>query len=137
MSLKNVHLPQSHKSSIVTPVLKTTGVDIDISKIYGPISNLIFKSKINDRLVFTRLCEYISDFCLCPSVQSAYRAGHSTGTDVLKVESGIIMRSEEGNRTFLRLLYKLYLISVFDLVDLNISFERLKNVHGLTSSMRS
>ena len=58
---------------------------------YRPISNLSVVSKLLERLVARQLLDYLSKSGLLPRLQSAYRAGHSTETAVLKVLSDILL----------------------------------------------
>ena len=127
-SLSQSHLPHSQKGAIVTPVLKKTGLDPDDPKNYRPISNLTFLSKIIERLVVSRLSEYLNEFNLLPSVQSAYRSGHSTETAVLKVASDIWGGMDRGKVTLLRLLD---LSAAFDTVDHDILLNRLNLSYGI------
>jgi len=55
---------------------------------YRPISNLSVASNLLERLV-AQLLAYLNKSGLLPRLQSAYRAGHSTETAVLKVLSDI------------------------------------------------
>jgi hypothetical protein len=74
----------------------------------------------------------MSNFHLLPSVQSAYRAGHSTETAVLKVSSDIWKAMDEGNITLLGLLD---LSAAFDTVDHDILLERLSTSYGISGSV--
>ena len=58
---------------------------------YRPISNLSVASKLLERLVAQQLLAYLNQSGLLPRLQSAYRAGHSTETAVLKVLSDILL----------------------------------------------
>jgi len=51
---------------------------------------MTFISKVIERIVANQLKAHLADNDLMPSVQSAYRQGHSTETAVLKVISDII-----------------------------------------------
>ena len=42
MSLRESMFPKSHKTALIRPLLKKTGLDSDILKNYRPVSNLTF-----------------------------------------------------------------------------------------------
>ena len=54
-SIRDGHLPVSQKAALITPVLKKPALDPDDAKSYRPFSNLIFISKMIERLVANRL----------------------------------------------------------------------------------
>ncbi len=58
-----------------------------MSSNYRPVSNLHFVSKLVERTVVHQLCNHMNIGFPLPSCQSAYRAGHSTETDLSKVKS--------------------------------------------------
>ena len=64
-----------------------------------------------------------------PQLQSAYHAGHSTETAVLKVLSDILLAIDAGD---LPALVLLDLSAAFDTVDHDILIQRLKISYGLS-----
>ena len=58
--------------------------------------------------------EHVSRSGLYPLLQSAYRAGHSTETALLKVQNDILLAMD---RQHVTLLVLLYLSAAFDTVD--------------------
>jgi len=70
----------------------------------------------------------MADNALMPSVQSAYRQGHSTETAVLKVISDIIDAADTQKVTLLGLLD---MSAAFDFVDHKILLERLEVSFGV------
>ena len=89
-SLSEGCLPGSLKAAIITLVLKKSILDQDDAKNYRPISNLTFISKVIERIVAEQIKKHLVDSNLMPPLQSAYRAGHSTETALIKVISDII-----------------------------------------------
>ena len=83
-SLKEGVFPAFWKRALVTPILKKKGLDTTFSN-YRPVSNLHFTSKILEKVVATQLCSYLSSNHLLEPHQSAYRAGCSVETALLKV----------------------------------------------------
>ena len=52
MSLRDSLMPKSLKTALIRPLLKKSGLDSDILKNYGPVSNLTFISKVIEKAVF-------------------------------------------------------------------------------------
>ena len=76
-----------------------------------------------------QLMLYLNESGLLPRLQSAYRAGHSTETAVLKVLSDILLAIAAGDLSALVLLD---LSAAFDTVDHDILLQRLKTSYGLS-----
>ena len=57
-SLQPGHFPDSLKVAHIRPLLKKTGLDIENSKNYRPVSNLTFLGKIIERVVSIRMSEH-------------------------------------------------------------------------------
>jgi hypothetical protein len=81
---------------------------------YRSISNLSVISKLLERLVARQLLAHLNSTGLLPSLQSAYRANHSTETAVLKVLSDMLLAIDSGDLSALVLLD---LSAAFDTVD--------------------
>ena len=82
-SLHKGIVPSSFKKSIVTPLLKKNTLDPETLKIYHPVSNLSFASKLLEWVVAHRLNYYKDSNCPREKFQSAYRRNHSTETAIL------------------------------------------------------
>ena len=121
-------LPGSQKAAIITPVLKKSNLDQDDAKNYQPISNLTFISKVIERIVAEQIKKHLVDSNLMPSLQSAYRAGHSTETALIKVISDIIDAADDQQVTLLGLLD---MSAAFDIVDHDILLHRLETSYGI------
>ena len=81
-----------------------------------------------ERIVANQIKTHLADNDLMPSVQSAYRQGHSTETAVLKVISDIIDAADTQKVTLLGLLD---MSAAFDTVDHKILLERLEVSFGV------
>ena len=99
-----------------------------ISTTFRPISNLIFISKILEKVVASRIQSHLSSNSLSSSFQSAYRIFHSTETTLLKIHNDLILAMDRGEVTSLILLD---LSAAFDTVDHSILLTRLQNWFGL------
>ena len=100
--------PISCKSSIVIPLIKKPGLDTEMLKNYRPVSNLSFYRKS------LSILGHILDNNIIDSFQSAYRAGHSCETALLRVYNDIVTTVGKGNGSFLVLLD---LSAAFDTID--------------------
>jgi hypothetical protein len=133
-SLREGSLPESQRHATVIPRLKKPGTDQTDVKNYRPISNLTFMSKVVERLVCRQLVAFLDQHGLLPSLQSAYRRGHSTETAVLKIVADFLAAADRGDVTLLSLLD---LSAAFDTVDHEILLDRLRNSFGLRGTVLS
>ena len=79
-SLIDGSVPACFKSALVTLLIKKPTLDHNDLKNYRPISNLNFLSKILEKIVLDQLRSHRETNQLSESLQSAYRAQHSTET---------------------------------------------------------
>jgi hypothetical protein len=103
VSLAEGCMPQCLKTANVTPLLKKEGLDINNLKNYRPVSNLAFFGKTIERVVAEQLNDHMSVHGLQDPLQSAYRAGHSTETALLKLKSDMDQALDEGDGVLLLL----------------------------------
>ena len=61
------------KLSVIDPLLKKCGLDSDVKKNYRPVNNLLFFSKIVERVILKRLNTHMSDNGLCIDSAFAYK----------------------------------------------------------------
>ena len=123
--------PISCKSSIVIPLNKKPGLDREIFKNYRPVSNLSFLSKVIEKVISIRILGHILDNNIVDSFQSAYRAGHSCETALLRVYNYIVTTVGKGNGSFLGLLD---LSAAFDTIDHDNLFYILEKYVGIGGS---
>ena len=81
-----------------------------------------------------QLVKYLKDNGLLPDLQSAYRAGHSTETAMLKVLADILLAIDNGDLAMLTLHD---LSAAFDNVDHTTLLERLRVSYGLNDVVLS
>ena len=103
-------------------------------KIYRPISNLTFLSKVIERLVCKQFVAYLEANNLLPMYQSSYRHHHSTETVVLKIFSDALYAAEQGDVTLLGMLD---MSAAFDTVDRDILLGRLQTSFGICGAALS
>ena len=116
------------------PLLKKPSLDHDNLKNYRPVSNLSFLSKSLEKIVLSQLSAYLSSDNLFCSSQSAYRAGHSTETPLLKVMNDIPRALDDSNISVLTLLD---LSAALDTIDHKILLDRLEHLYGISGTARS
>ena len=119
--------PISCKSSIVIPLIKKPSLDREMLKNYRPVSNLSFLSKVIEKVISIR----ILDNNIVDIFQSAYKAGHSCETALLRVYNDIVTTVGKGNGSFLVLLD---LSAAFDTIDHDNSFYILEKYVGIGGS---
>ena len=123
--------PISCKSSIVIPLIKKPGLDREMLNNYRPVSNLSFLSKVIEKVISIRILGHILDNNIVDRFQSAYRAGHSRETALLRVYNDIVTTVGKGNGSFLVLLD---LSAAFDTIDHDNLFYILEKYVGIGGS---
>ena len=98
-------------------------------KNYRPVSNRSFLSKVIEKVISIRILGYILDNNIVDSFQSAYRAGHSCETALLRVYN--VTTVGKGNGSFLVLLD---LSADFDTIDHDNLFYILEKYVGIGGS---
>ena len=99
-SLSEGVVPDEMKIARVKPLLKSPKLDPNELKNYRPVSNLSYISKLLERVVARRLNNHMITNGLHEPLQSAYKAGHSTETALLRVHNDVF-----ANMDNLQLLY--------------------------------
>ena len=106
--------PTACKSSIIFPFIKKQGLDPEILKNYRPVANLSFISKIIEKAIATKIHDHLINNDIVDNFQSAYKAGHSCETALLRVYNDIVTTIGRGNGAMLVLLD---LSAAFDTID--------------------
>ena len=123
--------PISCKSYIVIPLIKKPSIDREMLNNYRPVSNLSFLSKVIGKVISIRILEHILDNNIIDCFQSAYRAGHSCETALLRVYNDIVTTVGKGNGSYLILLD---LSTAFDTIDHDNLFYILEKYVGIGGS---
>ena len=134
LSLSTGIFPDQFKNCSVHPLLKKSNLDKENLSNYRPISHLSYLSKLTERLVKTRLTDYLSKNSLLNPFQSAYTKFHSTETTLLSVHDFIIRAMSQQQVTGLCLLD---LSAAFDTIDHSILLHRLKSWFGISDTALS
>eukprot|EP00745_Piridium_sociabile_P012062 TRINITY_DN18726_c0_g1_i1.p1 TRINITY_DN18726_c0_g1~~TRINITY_DN18726_c0_g1_i1.p1 ORF type:complete len:1158 (-),score=142.61 TRINITY_DN18726_c0_g1_i1:196-3669(-) len=130
-SLTTGIVPPEFKTAIVRPLLKKATLDPNNLKNYRPISNLSFLSKLLERIILHQLFSHLTTHKLLSVHQSAYRAGHSTETALLRILNNILVSLDQDKISTLLLLD---LSAAFDTIDHEILFSRLEHDFGIKNT---
>ena len=130
-SLTTGIVPRDLKTAIVKPLLKKPSLDKNLLENYRPISNLSFLSKILEKVVLHKLLSRLPENNLSNPFQSAYRAGHSTETVLLRIVNDTLSALDNDNISVFLLLD---LSAAFDTIDHQIFLSRLNSVFGIQST---
>ena len=132
-SLTTGIVPRDLKTAVVKPLLKKPSPDKNLLKNYRPISNLPFLSKILEKVIRHKLFSHLQENNFNNPFQSAFRAGHSTETVLLRTvnDNFIISALDNDNISVLLLLD---LSAAFDTTDHQILLSRLNSVFGIQST---
>ena len=106
--------PTPCKSSTIFPLIKKQGLDPEILKNYRPLANLSFILKIFENAIATQIHDHLINNNIIDNFQSAYKAGHSCETALLRVYNYMVTTIGRGNDARLVLLD---LSSAFDTID--------------------
>jgi hypothetical protein len=101
---------------------------------YRPVSNLLYLSKLLERVVADQLKAYLDVNELHLKCQSAYRNGHSTETALLRVLNDLLSMIDGGDAA---LLVFQDLSVAFNTIDHDLLLDRLQNKLGLDSVVLS
>lgn len=129
LSFSSATFPSLLKTGCILPLLKKPSLDITDVGNYRPITSLSSLSKILERLALVQLRPLITGADCFPSMQSAYRAAHSTETALLKITSDI--RSAMDTKAGTCLL-SLDISAAFDALDHQVLLQRALDSFGLS-----
>lgn len=133
-SLQSGTFPTELKSAIVRPLLKKTNLDTEEFKNYRPVSNLAFLGKVIEKVVASRLTEYLDTYQLGEQYQSAYKRYHSTETGLLRVQNDILTALDKKQGVLLVLLD---MSAAFDTIDHGVLLDRLFTRYGISGMAHS
>ena len=119
------------KHSEIDPLLKKLGLDSDIKKNYRPVNNLVFLSKLTERVVSKRLDKHMEVNNLFNDEFFGYKKHHSTETMMLGISDDILSGFDEGKCTVMLFLD---LSAAFDTIDIDKLVEILGDEIGLTGT---
>lgn len=128
MSLSSGYFPTDLKTGIVFLLLKKVNLCPETMDHFRPITNIAQVAKLLERHVFNQLVSHLTACDLFVSVQSAYRAHHSTETALLRIVNDLLLAADKGEASVLALLD---MSSAFDTIYHPIFLRRLEFHFGL------
>ena len=102
--------------SVVDPLLKNIKLNSELENSYRPVANLLFFSKLIERLVHTQLNEHMKQYALHDDSQFGYKKYCSTETLLLSMLDEILKGFDENKST---VVIFLDLSAAFDTVDID------------------
>ena len=91
--------PTPCKSSIIFPLIMKQGLDPEILKNYRTVANLSFISEIIEKAIATQIHDHLINNDIVDNFQSAYKAGQSCETALLRVHNDIVTSSSLCHQT--------------------------------------
>ena len=116
------------KQSIVVPLLKKAGLDPEVFKNYRPVADLVFLSKISERVVDIRINEQMTANNLHCKFEHGYKPCHSTETLLVRLVNDMLLSLDNCNAVILLLID---LSAAFDTVDIDRLLCILKSELGI------
>lgn len=116
------------KDSIIVPILKKDGLDLDELSNYRPVCGGLYVDKLIQKSVLVQLNDYMTFYDLHIPYQSGYKSNHSCETVLLSILDSILLHLDEGSCCLVLLLD---LSAAFDTVDLDKLISILSDDLGL------
>ena len=116
------------KHSEIDPLLKKLGLDSDVKKNFRPVNNLVFFSKLIERIVKKRIDAHMEVNKLFTKEFFGYKEGHSTETMMVGVVDDILTGFDDDKCTVMMFLD---MSAAFDTIDIDKMVDILEEEIGL------
>ena len=116
------------KSSVIDPLLKKLGLDMEVKKNYRPVNNLVSLSKLIERVVKKRIDGHMQCNNLHNKRAFGYKKHHSTETMMLGMVNDVLTGFDEDKAT---VMVFLDLSAAFDTIDISKLITILEEEIGL------
>ena len=126
-------MPSHLKGAHVRPVLEKPSLETAILNNHIPVSNLLYLSKIIERVVAVRRSAHMSDYTLSEPYRSAYRPNHNIETALVCEQNYILLPMDNGQNVVIVVL--LYLSAAFDTVDQEVMLHRFSHNVGAVQNI--
>ena len=130
ISLKHGIFAASWKVAIIRPLLKKVGMDL-ITRNYRPVNNLVFLSKVLEKVVLEQFTTHCDTHKFIPDYQSAYRKNFSWETSIIKVVNDVLWNFEHQEVCAMCMID---LSAAFTMVDHQILLQVLQSRFGVSGS---
>ena len=119
------------KVSVIDPLLKKSDLETEPRKNYRPVNNLVFLSKLTERVVKKRLNSHMHVNRLHCDKQFAYKQFHSAETMMVGVVNNILLGFDANQGT---VMIFLDLSAAFDTIDIERMLDILREEIGVTGT---
>ena len=126
-SLQKGKVSKNLKEALLKPLIKSLQLDL-VFPSYRLVSNLSYCSKLIEKIAHRQLWRYVESTPMLETLQSAYRANHSTETALLKVKIDLLNNIQNQEVSCLILLN---LSTAFDTISQSNLVNRLKYRFGI------
>ena len=116
------------KDSVIDPLIKKAGLDLDENKNFRPVNNLVFFSKLIERVVTKRLNEHMSVNRLHEPSEFAYKKYHNTETMMIGLMDEVLRGFDSNLAT---IVIFIDLSAAFDTIDVKKLLQILKDEIGI------
>ena len=117
------------KSSVLDPLLKKAGLDSEIRKNFRPVNNLVFFSKLIERVVKIQLDQHMAVNALHIDSFFGYKTHHNTETMMVGLVDEALMGFDNDQCT---IIIFLDLSAAFDTIDIDKMISILEDEIGIT-----
>ena len=117
------------KLSVIDPLLKKAGLDSETRKNYRPVNNLVFFSKLIERVVMKILDNHMSKNALHTDSAFGYKTHHSTEGMMLGITNEILTGFDNNQCT---VMIFLDLSAAFDTIDIEKMIRIMETEIGVT-----
>ena len=117
------------KETVVTPLLKKLGTDLEELSNYRPITGIKYLGKLIERVVLPQLLQHMTFNHLHIPNQSGYKTGYSCETLLVRLVNDLYLNLDNGKCTVLLLLD---LSAAFETVDHELLLDILQYEFGLS-----
>ena len=117
------------KTSVVDPLMKKFGLDIDVKNNYRPVNNLRFFSKLVERVSKQRKDEHMTLNALHTPEEFGYKLNHNTETMMLGLTDEVLRGFDENQAT---IVIFLDLSAAFDTIDSEKLLQIMEEELGIT-----
>ena len=122
---------ENMKTSVIDPLIKKAGLDVDIHNNYRPVNNLRFFSKLVERVAKIRKDEHMTINNLHTPEEFGYKQNHNTETMMIGLTDEVLRGFDENQAT---IVIFLDLSAAFDTIDPDKLLQIMDEELGITGN---